>query len=441
MTLPNLVDNNNAALLYEYFPELYRHNLKLTHRKQWDRFIYAFSFLCLWVHTSRAKHKYGQGIVLFPGWWGKYLLNCHRWHFNVQDELEPYISTDGQYNYKTATSRQWVPSIDFIERSSKFISDIRFQTNGYWVQVIKEVIIQYNLESVSQITKSNLHIPDLKQIKPDHNIESYLIIKAFAEKLQNGFPIEYTVANTSRLHHPLQNIKKTYRKQLFTNWHSYDFRACAPTVLAQEYYKLVPYSKLPAIDLFIENRIAIRDEIALQTGVSAQNVKRAFTGLFFGQTVPSQKQALWDIKSTKPMELFKFSLINTFGPLITQKLLANELFISIVSECQSKVFRELSISLRQKAELDDNHCYTLTNLSGGIKTMTKWNSKKAVAHWYFGIERMLIDVVSNELDKLNASYLLIHDGFITNTKIDKNEIEQRIKEQTGYEVELIEEEE
>jgi hypothetical protein len=445
MTLPITDESitNNVALLYEHFPELYKHNLKLTHRKQWDRFIIAFSFLCLWVHTSRAKHKHGAGIVLFPGWWGKYLLNCHRWHFDVIHELEPFITTDGHYNYKTATSRCWIPSIEFVERSARFICDERFHTTGYWLKVVKDVILQYNIKPLQQITRSTIQIDAIHTdvIKPSRNIESYLIVKAFADKLHNGFSLDYSVANTSRLHHPLQNIKKADRKILFADWYSYDFRACAPTVLAQEYYKLVPDSKLPSIDLFIENRIAIRNEIASQTGISSQNVKRALTGLFFGQTVPSTKQAQWDIQTTKPLELFKFSLINTFGPIITQKLLNNELFISIVEECQSKVFKELSKSLRQKAEIDDQHRYQLTNLSGGVRTMNKWNAKKAVAHWYFGIERLLIDVVSSKLDEMGASYLLIHDGFISNVQINKKEMQDRIRKMTGYDVQLIEEKE
>jgi|688.fasta_scaffold05161_3 hypothetical protein len=431
------------ALLFEHFPELYRPDIvKVTYRKQWSKFISAFSQLCLWVHSPYSKHKNGNGIVIYNSWWCKNLLNSHRWQFDVYAELEPYLTTNHTYSYTKNIAREWIPSENFIKRSIGLITDIRFDANPYWSRIIKTLIDEHGFGGYkeSNIESGYIQLPVLSKIDKS-NVPSYLIVKAYATSLLNGTPISYSVANTGRLHHPLQNLKKEARTKLFTDWYSYDFKACAPSILSQEYFKLVPNGSLPAIEMFIENRKEIRAAIAKQINVEEQTVKRVLTGLFFGQTVPSEKQALWDIeyvaKNSHKVDRFTFAVINTFGPEIAQKLLSNELFLSIVNECQTKVFKHLAYVLREKATTLENGSIQLVNQAGGIKTMNRWNSKQAVAHWYFGAERLAIDVVSSLLTEMNAQFLLIHDGFICNQLIDTKVFEQEILNKTGYNLEIV----
>ena len=438
--------DEDGVLLYEYFPELHQQAQsisKITHRKQWARFITAFSDLCLWIHSPYSKHRNGNGIVIFNSWWCKRLLNSHRWQFDVYQLLEPYLYTNHKYDYKKRLAREWIVTELFKQRTISMITDIRFETNPYWTRVIRSLIDDNNIgyKDNTKVSKGYIKL-DIIQFSNTKNISSNLIIKGYADTLLAGSKISYSVANTGRLHHPLQNLKKEDRMNVFQDWHSYDFKACAPSILAQEYFKLVPNGSLPAIEMFIENRIAIRAQIAKQINVDEQTVKRVLTGLFFGQTVPSEKQALWDIdyvaKHPDKVDRFTFAVINTFGPEVSKKLLSNELFLSIVHECQSKVFKHLAYALREKAVTLDNGSIQLTNQVGGVKTMNRWNSKQAVAHWYFGAERQAIDVVSRELEETdNAQFLLIHDGFICNKLIDQKAYEQKILEQTGYKLEIV----
>lgn len=439
--------DNKYLLLYEYFPELHQKAesiTKLTHRKQWARFIEAFADLCLWIHSPYSKHRLGNGVVIFNSWWCKRLLNAHRWHFDVYELLEPYLYTDHKYDYKKGLAREWIVTELFKQRTISMVTDIRFETNPYWTRVIRSLIDENSIgyKDNAEVSKGYIKLDTIKLSSNSKNISSYLITKGYTDTLLSGSKVSYSVANTGRLHHPLQNLKKEDRMILFKDWYSYDFKACAPSILAQEYFKLVPNGSLPAIEMFIENRIAIRAEIAKQINVDEQTVKRVLTGLFFGQTVPSEKQALWDIdyvaKHPDKVDRFTFAVINTFGPEVSKKLLSNELFLSIVHECQSKVFKHLAYALREKAVTLDNGTIQLTNQVGGVKTMNRWNSKQAVAHWYFGAERQAIDVVSKELeDTDNAQFLLIHDGFICNKLIDQKAYEQKIFEQTGYKLEIV----
>lgn len=423
-------------MLFEHFPELYKPGLKKTHQKQWDRFLGAFADLCIWVHCSRAKHKHNRGIVLFPGWWCKHLLNHHRWYFNVQAELEPYIWTDGHYDYKRGLSREWYVSPEFKTRSASFISDPRFKAEPKWRKVIEEVIAP-TLAEKPLINRSFIQLPHLCVSLPKlDSIENDLILTSYATQLCNGLQLHYVEANTGRLHHPLQNIKKENRAKLFTGWWSYDIVACAPTILRQLYCQLEPLEALPMIDNFISKRAEIRKLIAEQTGIPEITIKRALTGMFFGLTVPSTRQVNWDVKSTSALDAYKFAIINTFGPEITNALLENELFYSIVNECQLKIMRRISQELRESWCTVTDAGFELTNAAGGVKQLARWSSRQAVAHTYFGYERQVIDAVSLYLEKVGLSFLLIHDGWVCNEQVNETELKQFIFNETGFDLDV-----
>jgi hypothetical protein len=422
------------SLLFEHFPELYKPNLRKTHQKQWQRFLTAFCDLCVWVHCSRARHKFNRGIVLYASWWDKHMLNSHRWHFDVKDALEPYVFTDGHYDYSRKLAREWYVTPEFKERSARFVSDYRFRVQPKWRSIIENLITFTDAETL--ITRSVIKLPMSVEIPKTENIEAGLILVSYIEKLKDGLPITYSVANTGRLHHPLQNIKKDIRAYLFDDWYSYDIRACAPAILKQLYYKLEPLEALPAIEVFIQRRTEIREKIAIQTGLPEITIKRALTGLFFGLTVPSQKQVSWDIKTTQ--DTFKFSMLIAFGPEVTGKLLSNELFNEIVIECQKKIMRRIARHLREEQTRINGTVIELTNSAGGIKRFNRWNTRQAVAHTYFGYERQVIDVVSEHLNKLGASYLLIHDGWLSNKQIDMKQLEQEINDQLGFDLSIDE---
>ena len=420
----------DLALVYEYFPELLKPDLKKTHAKQWDRFMGAFCDLCLWIHCTRAKHKYGHGIVLFPKWWEKHLLNHHRWHFDLQETLEPYIFTDGHYDYRRKISREWYVTDNFRQRSIQMVSDPRFQTSQFWRYIIEQVLIPEPDQNSVKL-KSTVKLEPLANKKASGHLESDIIYLAYLDKLKAGMQLVYTVAANGRLLHPLQNMKREYRAELFKGWYSYDIQACAPTILAQLYNRLEPNEPLPNIQIFLQNREEIREEIAKQTGVESVSIKRVINGMFFGQTIPTDKQARWDISTKKQEENFKFSLINTIGPVATEKLLTNELFYAIVLECQIKIMRRLSRRLRAMTTLSKEG-RELVNAAGCKKVMKRWNPRQAVAHTYFGFERQVINVVSEYLGERGINFLLIHDGWLTDKPIETKELKALIVDTIGF---------
>jgi hypothetical protein len=131
-------------------------------------------------------------------------------------------------------------------------------------------------------------------------------------------------------------------------------------------------------------------------------------------------------------------MLIAFGPEVTGKLLSNELFNEIVIECQKKIMRRIARHLREEQTRINGTVIELTNSAGGIKRFNRWNTRQAVAHTYFGYERQVIDVVSEHLNKLGASYLLIHDGWLSNKQIDMKQLEQEINDQLGFDLSIDE---
>jgi hypothetical protein len=68
-----------------------------------------------------------------------------------------------------------------------------------------------------------------------------------------------------------------------------------------------------------------------------------------------------------------------------------------------------------------------TNRLIKINCKQKWNV-------YFELERVILNSVRTYLDKRSIKYFLIHDGWTCNREIDREELENYVREQTGYEI-------
>jgi hypothetical protein len=413
-------------LLLEYFPEL-KKELKITHSKQWTKFLNAFGEICIWVHFSRSRHKYGQGIVLFPKFWNSYFKNSNRWFFDVILELQPYLVTDNHYDYKSGTSKCWIPTDDFMNRSEKFISDYRFKTDLHWKNIVCNIVKPEKTDIILSNVKINSNVFD--NIK-NYNIEDDLILRTFTDTLLAGLDLEYYTSSSGRLQHPLQNMKTSTRNQLFSGWFNYDIKSCAPSVLCQLFAQLEPNISLPYLDSFIPNQSAIRTQIADRTGIPVKDIKQALTAMFFGLTIPSKSQYQWDVNSTIKTDNFKFALINSLGTKSTEALLSDPQFSVIVDETQM-IIKRIASDIKQSLKKEDDGWY-ITNEAGAIKHLPRWNARKAVAHIYFGCERKIIDHIRLELDKLDIKYLLIHDGWIADSIVNAVDLRRLIFVKTRF---------
>jgi hypothetical protein len=99
-----------------------------------------------------------------------------------------------------------------------------------------------------------------------------------------------------RRYHPIQNIQRDLRKQVFAGWWDYDIEACAPTLIYQ--FALRKYQSMfgsgadpfPAVTKMIADKVAVRGHLVDLLGIEVQLAKEVLAALLFRATLaPSAK--------------------------------------------------------------------------------------------------------------------------------------------------------
>lgn len=414
----------NTSLLLEHFPELQRTGLKRTYQKQWDKFLIAFAELNVWVHYYPSRHSSGEGIVLYPKWWKKHFKNHERFHYDLMKTLSPYITTDNKFSRLQETSRCWVASEDFLVRSKNFIqSIIHDASTPDWIVGVFDRPVSKSIPSqiVSEATWDN--VVDKAEVQDQ---VSLLLSK---KELSNG-SLSYTEADTGRLHHPAQQIKRETRTALFDGAYSYDIVACAPTILLQEFHKH-SNTELNVIDDYISDPSYFRHKISQDTSLQLSDIKHAITSLFYAVIIPSPAQINLSL-SNKDIQ---FSLLKSLGPDKMTTLSHNKTFSSLMKEVKV-LFELLNQSIKSDSIRQDDGTWSFTNKAGKTKSISRWNARRMIAHLYFGYERIVIDKMRDQFER----YLLIHDGLISYEDVSTDKIEQIIFLETGFVVKIKKEE-
>ena len=245
--------------------------------------------------------------------------------------------------------------------------------------------------------------------------EVEVLRRKYAEVL-TGAPLEYRDSGTRR-YHEIQNIKRDLRKALFEGWWDYDIEACAPTLI---YQYAAAHSReqhgcdlpFPAVARLVRDKAAVRQHVAELTGLTVQPTKELLTMLLFrANTAPFHKNRL-------------FSLLGC-----DQERLKRFLNDPLISEFRSDVERMWAAVLRR----DDGERKTV----GQQPAQFKRASKRRMSI-YLGLERRVMDAILGRLVADGATPILMHDGFMSRTKADVDELVRAVKDQTGFDVRLSE---
>jgi hypothetical protein len=107
----------------------------------------------------------------------------------------------------------------------------------------------------------------------------------------------------ARRYHPVQNLPKSLRAEVFKGWFDFDIQAAAPTLVYQHACKirqgLEPTSIkefIPAIARLVNDRAEVRKYVGELTGLDEKTVKQILIALFFGsKLVPNKQRAIFRI--------------------------------------------------------------------------------------------------------------------------------------------------
>lgn len=220
-------------------------------------------------------------------------------------------------------------------------------------------------------------------------------VAEYADEFKTG-DFKYN-ESSDRLFHPLQNIKKTHKHELFYKQgynHDYDINCCAPTLLYQEALKrgLTPQPKLHH---YIEHRAEIRESLAIELQTTPDVVKKVITALFQGAKLGTNEYS---------------SIYCTYkDKALIHRIQANE-YITELRESIALMWKALPISDRRSG-IQKNELYRQLEL------------------------KVLKSIVSY-LRKTNNKHFTEHDGWKCEYEIDEYQLHRHVRDVTGYNISL-----
>ncbi len=225
-----------------------------------------------------------------------------------------------------------------------------------------------------------------------------------------------------RRYHPVQNLSKAIRAQVFKGWYDYDIEAAAPTLvygLAHDVHmrvsgerKIVPY---PTVAQLVDDRASVRSHIAQVADVDLKVAKSIVTALFFGaKLIPHSKQAI-------------FKLVG--GDKSIMQRLDDDPFL--------KAYRD-DISTMWMILLGNKEIQSLLDNPDISDALGKIAENRRRMHLYLRLERLVMDVVVEELGKYGDTPVLIHDGFMVKRQVDVKALEIAVLEKTGMSIRFSE---
>jgi hypothetical protein len=329
--------------------------------------------------------------------------------------------TDTRYNKDTGLCKQYV-----INRTGvRYLRDLlgsNKQTYSEWTVLdehrkkasIASLISGDSLTPSSSNTNTPCTTPSVLHLQ----VDDYSLVKSWAESefADELDSLEFTYQDkSSRLWHPLQNVRSQYRKNIFSAagmpW-EYDIQCSAPTLIHQYSHRCGMDLYLFALRKYLNNRHLVREQVAQDVGITESQSKAVINALFAGARIGVSDQ------------LDVYHMVNCDADVI-QKLRDH------------KYIQELRADIKTCWD----HIYPVvgrrTQTRNGVTRQVPMSSSHK---WrvYFDLERVVMSSIRKYLDMTGNRYFLEHDGWRCVSQIDVSHLLNYVEYDTGYQI-LLEE--
>lgn len=327
-------------------------------------------------------------------------------------------------NYSCKLSEQALPE---VERQITINTKLALKS----LNLINNLINNNNISEYNRIFKPNKRLNSTEQLKSRRDL--FIIL------LENSITKEYKEATTGRLFQKsdanLQSCPGEIRKIFVSGLGNYDYdiQNCFYKIIYQlirikeeedEDHPIYKYKLYPEIDYLVNKPQEYREKLSDEWCVPVPTVKQILTSMLNGGAQNHKSDCF---KNICPVEELNYQY--------TRKILDSRRYKDIKKELK-RIKEILTKRYVKNGE-------TLKNVAGKIldlkmkKPGKKRNTSKnkIITHIVQGIERNILDVVSEEY--FYQMELKIHDGWILNKDIDTKEIESLIKSKTGFDVVII----
>ena len=357
---------------------------------------------------KRIRHAYGftKGCLspTKSHSWAKVVID--KYYGRSNNELGNYlrntllICTSDRYNKDTGETKQYKSNQQGLDYIKQLIMGQTSEEFTQWAQ---------NNGYKKKITSLTTTTPSV-QLLFDHYCVSKFIENEYGSELGNLNFIYQDKSN--RLWHPIQNVKKDYKKSIFSRHglsYQYDIDACAPTLIHQLSQKVDMDLYLFSLRHYLKDKTMIRNELAKQLDVDSKTIKIIINALFCGARIGNSKE--FAISQLLNNDIAKIQFLKE-DPFISE--LRNDI----------KIMWEYIEPIMAK---------TYTKTKSGKQRKLPLSSKKKW-HLYFDLERQILNQVRNYLTETNNRHFLEHDGWATEHQVNEHELNQYIMYKTGFDV-------
>ena len=316
-----------------------------------------------------------------------------------------------QYAYEIRELAKGTPMVQSV-RPNKSYSH-RFNAN---VQKCREILDDVNKSfardeepTVSQYDFIGIHNYVTNY---DQKIPCYMSY----ERKNGGRLVNFGGSDT---HIQFQSLEKCVREKVFEGYYEIDIENSAPTILlqcAKKYTKL----ELSKIEYYINNKQKCRESL-MDLGLTYKESKELHIAIFFGASLEvhgSYNKNVWAYK---------------FGIDKIEYILTNSDYFKELYEEVRLLFYYLGKAIKNKFYTTDKKGKKVLYNSRGnnsAKYMDRWDNKKGLMHYYFGIESQILDLIT----KNYKHELLLYDAFITKEDVDTKELSLLIENELDFKI-------
>ena len=255
-------------------------------------------------------------------------------------------------------------------------------------------------------------------IVKDNNPNNYPIVvkvveSEYSQELQTG---RFTYRDQSqRLWHPMQNFRREIKREVLVKhgfvFH-YDIECCAMTLIHQ-HAQQIPQEPmdlyLSAIHEYLQNRQAIRQQIAAAADLDPDTVKRIINALLAGA------------KLSRNRESQIYHMLN--GDCARIEFLQQHEYLTQLRADIRTCWDYITPTLPRRSRTQPSGRERMLPIS----SRQKWGV-------YFDLERRVLNEIRDFLCETNNKHFLEHDGWSCEREIDTISLSQRISERTGFRV-------
>lgn len=241
---------------------------------------------------------------------------------------------------------------------------------------------------------------------------SQLLVMAQTDVAGQGYIMHrYAEAKSGRLYAKgvsLQTTPRLIRQAALHGLYEYDFENCHYSIFSQ---LAARYGfEAEGIAHYLDNKREVREQIAREVGISLEQVKMCLLAIMYGARANTWHEN---------------AIPNEIGPIN-----ANSLY-------QHPVFKAIAQDIREgRRVILDNWPTRRSTLLNDIGKRIKKSEppERKLAHLLQGIEAKALRAVIEAMP--HDVLLLMHDGFVTNRRINIRDMERVVREETGYRLSL-----